>query len=616
MAYVALYRKYRPRNFDEIVGQEAIVRTLKNQVKSGKIGHAYLFCGMRGTGKTSTARVLAKALNCEHGPTDTPCNKCKNCIAINEGSMMDVIEMDAASNRGIDDIRALRERVNFPPSEGRYRVYIIDEVHMLTTEAFNALLKTLEEPPHHVVFILATTEPNKLPATILSRCMRFDFKRVQAREMLPHLKRITEENGVDAEEKALLLVARNSQGSMRDALSLLDKALSFGGNRLTFKDALSLFGAVGDDLLMEIARAAKSKNPGRILDVIEEVVNTGKDLVRFADDLMVLYRNMLMVSVGANRELVDVTDEEYGRLEALAKIYSTEEILNSLDLLKKAAGDVRWASQPRTVLEAAMVKLAMPELWTGDAGEAAKVRVLEQRVEELERRLKELLESPAISVQEEEKRAVDTAKSGENRAKKDADLAKVKENGGEKGKMAGEPLRDAVEEKSVEEEDMKGGPEKPEKLSEEAARLEGKPEVSEGAPGEEVRESPGGGKRKKDGTLEELKRKWRDVLEELEKSGKMALVNVMKECRVEPCDMKNGALFLSFEGFEGHKTLIEMQKKLIEEGIKSVTGLEFVIKGLKKNEVAASKDEDVSDEEFIRSAVELFGEDLVEIEDE
>ncbi|SHM71815.1 DNA polymerase-3 subunit gamma/tau [Caldanaerovirga acetigignens] len=593
MAYVALYRKYRPKDFDEIVGQEAIVKTLKNQLKSGKIGHAYLFCGMRGTGKTSTARVLAKALNCEQGPTDTPCNRCKNCTAINEGAMMDVIEMDAASNRGIDDIRVLRERVNFPPSEGRYRVYIIDEVHMLTTEAFNALLKTLEEPPRHVVFILATTEPNKLPATILSRCMRFDFKRVQGREMLPHLKRIAKENGIEADERALAFIARNSQGSMRDALSLLDKALSYGGNRLTFEDALSLFGAVGDDLLIDIAKAAKERNPGRILDVIEEVVESGKDLMRFVDDLMTLYRNMLMVEIGASRELVDLTDEDYDSLKALTKIYSIEEILNSLDLLKKAAGDVRWASQPRILLEAAMVKLAMPELWTGNTGEIARLAVLEERIEDLERRLKELIENPARLEQEKENEASETLND------------------------------DAEEECIIKGKDAKKAEEDAAGKNIEAAKISAKGEFSKSipiemgnSPGEKAAENPERQGQGDDMALEKLKAMWQDVLKELEKSGKMALVNVMRECRVEPIDMKNGMLVLSFGGYDGHKTLIEMQKKLIEEGIRSVTGLEAIIKGLKKNEeVAASKDEDVSDEEFIRSAVELFGEDLVELED-
>ncbi|MCG0275948.1 MAG: DNA polymerase III subunit gamma/tau [Thermosediminibacteraceae bacterium] len=577
MAYVALYRKYRPKDFDEIVGQEAIVRTLKNQLRSGKIGHAYLFCGMRGTGKTSTARVLAKALNCEQGPTDTPCNRCKNCVAINEGGMMDVIEMDAASNRGIDDIRALRERVSFPPSEGRYRVYIIDEVHMLTTEAFNALLKTLEEPPSHVVFILATTEPNKLPATILSRCMRFDFKRVQTREMLPHLKRISEENGVKAEEKALALIARNSQGSMRDALSLLDKALAFGGDKLTYKDALSLFGAVGDDLLFEVSRAVKSKSPGRILDIIDDVVNGGKDLLRFVEDLMVFYRNLLMVSIGASRELIDVTDEEYGELEVLAKDYSKEEILQVLDLLKKASNDVRWASQPRTVLEASMVKLTMPELWTGDAAWAARVKVLEQRIGELEKKLEELSVKSISSVTE----AIEVRP--------------------EEPELNSEKVGERAEDTPKEQVGSN------ERVAEESCDL----------PSEQPLESKNSREQKRENGLEELKEKWPEVLEELSKMGKKALVNVMQECGVKPFELQKGALFLSFEGFEGQKSLIDMQRKLIEEAIKNVTGMEVMVKGFKRTEAAASKDsEDISDEEFIRNAVELFGEDLVEMEDD
>ncbi|TYP52516.1 DNA polymerase III subunit gamma/tau [Thermosediminibacter litoriperuensis] len=570
MAYVALYRRYRPRDFDEIVGQEAIVRTLKNQIRTGRIGHAYLFCGMRGTGKTSTARVFAKALNCEQGPTDTPCNRCSNCQAINEGGMIDVIEMDAASNRGIDDIRTLRERVNFPPSEGRYRVYIIDEVHMLTTEAFNALLKTLEEPPEHVVFILATTEPNKLPSTILSRCMRFDFRRVQTRELVAHLKRISAENGVEAEEKALALIARSSQGSMRDALSLLDKALAFGGDKLTYRDALSLFGAVGDDLLFEVSRAVRQRAPGRILDIIEEVMGLGKDLLRFTDDLMGFYRNLLMVSIGAGRNLVDVTDEEYRELEALAKSYSREEILHILDLLKAASNDVRWASQPRTALEAAMVKLAMPELWTGETGTSGRIKALEERVEELEKRLEGLSRRPAAC------EAQDPDAGGAS-------------GGSETGSPApgGAPIRS---EKSLG------------VMSETVAAP-----PPEG--GEVRREGPGK-------ELLELKEKWPRVLEELARKGKMALVNVMEACRIEPVELQKGNLFLSFEGFDGQKALVEKQKNIIEEAIKNITGMQIAVKGFKKVEAAASRDsQDVSDEEFIRSAVELFGEDIVELED-
>ncbi|ADL08861.1 DNA polymerase III subunit gamma/tau [Thermosediminibacter oceani] len=570
MAYVALYRRYRPRDFDEIVGQEAIVRTLKNQIRTGKIGHAYLFCGMRGTGKTSTARVFAKALNCEQGPTDTPCNRCRNCLAINEGGMIDVIEMDAASNRGIDDIRTLRESVNFPPSEGRYRVYIIDEVHMLTTEAFNALLKTLEEPPEHVVFILATTEPNKLPSTILSRCMRFDFRRVQTRELVSHLKRISAENGVEAEDKALALIARSSQGSMRDALSLLDKALAFGGDKLTYRDALSLFGAVGDDLFFEISRAVKQRAPGRILDIIEEVVGLGKDLLRFTDDLMGFYRNLLMVSIGADRNLVDVTDEEYGELEALAKSYSREEILNILDLLKTASNDVRWASQPRTVLEAAMVKLALPELWTGETAPAARIKALEERVEELEKRLEGFSgSSPAYEAQKPDTGGASAGSQAENPV------------------TGGVPARTEVSREVT-----------PERAS---ARQTKSGEVRRENPGKE---------------LLELKEKWPRVLEELAKKGKMTVVNVMEACRVEPVELQKGNLFLSFEGFDGQKALIEIQKNIIEEAIKNITGMEIAVKGFRKAEEAASRDsKDVSDEEFIRSAIELFGEDLVEIDD-
>lgn len=279
MSYVALYRKYRPQTFDDIVGQSAVVTTLKNQLSSGKIGHAYLFCGMRGTGKTSTARVFAKALNCEKGPTPNPCNVCASCRAINSGSMMDVIEMDAASNRGIDDIRDLREKVNFAPSVGRYKIYIIDEVHMLTTEAFNALLKTLEEPPRYVVFILATTEPNKLPQTILSRCMRFDFTRISTTEIVERLRKVVRDLGIEAEDRALVEIARSSQGSVRDALSLLDKAVAYGEARLEHQDILTLLGAVNQEVYYDISKVVLQGKSGVLLEILDRLAKAGQGFV-------------------------------------------------------------------------------------------------------------------------------------------------------------------------------------------------------------------------------------------------------------------------------------------------------------------------------------------------
>lgn len=387
MSYVALYRKYRPQNFAEIVGQKAIVTTLRNQLKSGKVGHAYLFCGMRGTGKTSTARVFAKALNCEKGTTENPCNQCASCRAISNGSMMDVIEMDAASNRGIDDIRDLREKVNFAPSEGRYKIYIIDEVHMLTTEAFNALLKTLEEPPKYVVFILATTEPNKLPPTILSRCMRFDFTRIITTEIAGRLREVVKDSGVDVEDKAIIQIAGHSQGSVRDALSLLDKAMSFGGEKLVYEDVLTLLGAVSHEVFYDISKAVIKCDSSAILDIVDQIAKQGKDLFRFMDDLLQHFRNLLMICINVDRNLIDVIDEDYARLQEISKGYTKEKLLSILNILKDAANDVKWSSQPRIIVESTLVKLTLPALWEREEGYIARIQQLEQKVSYLEDQL-------------------------------------------------------------------------------------------------------------------------------------------------------------------------------------------------------------------------------------
>ena len=395
MSYVALYRKYRPQTFDDIVGQSAVVTTLKNQLSSGKIGHAYLFCGMRGTGKTSTARVFAKALNCEKGPTPNPCNVCASCRAINSGSMMDVIEMDAASNRGIDDIRDLREKVNFAPSVGRYKIYIIDEVHMLTTEAFNALLKTLEEPPRYVVFILATTEPNKLPQTILSRCMRFDFTRISTTEIVERLRKVVRDLGIEAEDRALVEIARSSQGSVRDALSLLDKAVAYGEARLEHQDILTLLGAVNQEVYYDISKVVLQGKSGVLLEILDRLAKQGKDLFRFLEDLLEHFRNLLMVSIDADRKLIDVIDEDYRELKKIAQGYTKEKLLSILGILKDAANDAKWSTQPRIIIEAALVKLTLLELWEEQEGYISRIQQLEEQLAAMQRLL-ENIKAPVL----------------------------------------------------------------------------------------------------------------------------------------------------------------------------------------------------------------------------
>jgi len=589
MPYIALYRKYRPRDFNEIVGQDAIVSTLKNQIKSGKIAHAYLFCGMRGTGKTSTARVFAKALNCGKGPTVDPCNECASCRAINNGSMVDVIEMDAASNRGIDDIRDLREKVNFPPSEGRYKVYIIDEVHMLTTEAFNALLKTLEEPPRHVVFILATTEPNKLPTTILSRCMRFDFRRVSSKELVRRMKKISVEMGVEAEDMALAQLARSSQGSVRDALSLLDKALAFGGSKLSYGDALNLLGAVSHEVFYEASRAALKKDGGRMLGIIDEIAARGKDLFRFADDLMEHFRNILLVTIGADRRLIDVVDEEYPELEKLAESCSREKILSMIDILKDAVSDMKWSSQPRIVLESAMVKLTLPELWEKAEGYISRIQDLERQVSALQEQVQAAKaaagagyaashqwdvpaggasEIAVAAPQRPEPAAAGNAPAAGAAAESfrpgSKDIPKNPQEAGGHNNAAPVQAHDNILEKP------EGG------QKNDASGPNGTDRVANSA-------SAPPAKKNDDMDADVLRQAtlaWPEVIEQLGKKRKKSLQTFIKTGEVRPCRMDGNKLLLS--GDEAYKEIILSDKHIIEEIVKNITGMDIYIKGFEQ----------------------------------
>ncbi|HAG11175.1 MAG TPA: DNA polymerase III subunit gamma/tau [Desulfotomaculum sp.] len=357
MAYLALYRKWRPQLFEQIVGQEHITKTLQNALLAEKASHAYLFCGPRGTGKTSTAKVLAKALNCRQRSGAEPCNVCVNCREVTTGASMDVIEIDAASHRGIDEIRELRDKIGFSPASGKYRIYIIDEVHMLTTEAFNALLKTLEEPPSHVVFILATTEPNKVPLTILSRCQRFDFHRLSSQHILGRLQEVIAETKAVAEEGVLYLIARYSEGSLRDALSIWDQVSALGGSKVTLDDIHQLLGTVREDLLDKAARALGSGDTKLLLEIVNSLVEQGKDLRTFVRELMAFLRKILLQLVSPNaKEELSLTERE--RIAGITGILGREQLLGLLQLLGKTEQEMKWSSQPRILLEVALIRAA------------------------------------------------------------------------------------------------------------------------------------------------------------------------------------------------------------------------------------------------------------------
>lgn len=356
--YLALYRKYRPKDFDEVVGQDHIVKTLINQIKFDKISHAYLFTGSRGTGKTSIAKIFARAINCTNLKNGSPCGECETCKSL-EGTNIDVLEIDAASNNGVDEIRELREKVKYPPVVGRYKVYIIDEVHMLSISAFNALLKTLEEPPKQTVFVLATTEVHKLPATILSRCIRFDFKLVPLDILTNHLNNILTKEGVKFEDTAVNVIARAGEGSVRDTLSIADRCVSFAGDNLTYQKVIDVLGVSERDILIKLTDIILKKDTGNALVLLDEVLSSGKRPLVFSNDLISYFRDLLLIfSLKEKaREIVVVKDDIFEQMKAQAVQENYAEILKAIEVLSSVEQELRYSAQPRIVLETAVIKI-------------------------------------------------------------------------------------------------------------------------------------------------------------------------------------------------------------------------------------------------------------------
>ena len=371
MAYIALYRQWRPGSFKDLVGQTAVSRTLSHAISAGRIAHAYLFSGPRGTGKTSTAKILAKSLNCEKGPTPEPCGVCKNCTKIADGTALDVFEIDAASNRGIDEMRDLREKVKFTPAEGRYKVYIIDEVHMLTTEAFNALLKTLEEPPAHVVFILATTEPHKVPATIQSRCQRFDFRRITVEEIEARLAYVAQEMKIPCEKEALRLIARQADGGMRDALSLLDQCASLDGDTLTAACVEENLGLIGHEPIYRLTKAIGERARGEVLETIAELLALGKDPMQILAELTLHLRSLMIYEAAGALAALNLADDTGAALEEQKALFTQAQIMAMIARLHEAMAELRWTPQPRITLEVALLSLCRENVEDGAEGAAA-----------------------------------------------------------------------------------------------------------------------------------------------------------------------------------------------------------------------------------------------------
>ena len=384
MSYTALYRRLRPKNFEQVIGQDHIVKTLKNQIQSDRISHAYLFCGTRGTGKTSTAKIFAKLLNCKEPINNSPCDKCSMCLAFNENRNLNIIEIDAASNNGVDDIRDIREEVKYPPTDGKYKVYIIDEVHMLSIGAFNALLKTLEEPPSYVIFILATTDPHKIPVTILSRCQRFDFKRVSNIDMVNTIKSYMVDENIDIDEDALYYIAKISDGAMRDALSILDQCISFYyDEKITLNKVLDIVGAVDNDIFFRFIDAIIDFSSIEVISIIDELIQNGRDISQFVSDLINHIRNLIVstISTEENKNL-DMSKENLEKLKVQASKIDAQYLIKLINEFSNIQANLKYSFDERIVLEASCIKLcsAVSEEDITDIKE--KIRFLEKKLEE------------------------------------------------------------------------------------------------------------------------------------------------------------------------------------------------------------------------------------------
>lgn len=383
MSYTALYRKFRPAEFQDVKGQDHIITTLQNQIRANRIGHAYLFCGTRGTGKTTVAKIFAKAVNCEHPVDGSPCGECAMCRAIASGASMNVIEIDAASNNGVDNIREIREEVVYRPTEGRYKVYIIDEAHMLSPGAFNALLKTLEEPPEYVIFILATTEAHRIPVTIMSRCQHYEFKRISIETITDRMKDLMDAEHVEVEEKALRYIAKAADGSMRDALSILDQCIAFYlGQKLTYDNVLEVLGAVDTDVFSRLLRSVIERDVSGVLDVVEELVMQGRELTQLTVDFTWYLRNLLLVKTSDNIEdVLDVSTENMMQLKEEAQMTEMDMLYRYIRIFSELSGQMKFATQKRVMLEVALIKLCTPAMENREDSLLDRIRAVEEKVE-------------------------------------------------------------------------------------------------------------------------------------------------------------------------------------------------------------------------------------------
>ncbi|CAM3409063.1 DNA polymerase III subunit gamma/tau [Marinicrinis lubricantis] len=574
MSHIALYRAWRPQRFADVVGQSHIIRTLQNALKDEKFSHAYLFSGPRGTGKTSAAKIMAKAVNCEHGPAAEPCNECEICRRITEGAVMDVQEIDAASNRGVEEIREIRDRVKYAPTEVRTKVYIIDEVHMLTTEAFNALLKTLEEPPPHVMFILATTEPHRIPATIISRCQRFDFRRVTLQEQVDRISHICAEENIQADARAVEYIARLSDGGMRDALSLLDQISSYTEGQISYEDVILATGGLAADQFKELASCIVSQRTADALSLIDRWMQEGKSAEQTMEHLIGYYQDLLLVQLVPEATRMTERIIDMSSFTDLAGQYGKDKIFEMIDILNRYHAEMKYAPNSKVLLEVAVMKLSTLSAHAGQVTaeaaapsvQSADVQKLLSRIEELEKHIKQL---------------------------------DVQQPGAGRGGSASSPSRPSAPSRSVVSRKLNLGP-----------FLENK------------------------GRIKELLPKWGQILGQVKERRITVHAWLMDG---EPVSMTDQHILVAFKNNIHRETTEKPQnKQIIEQVIQEVTGSPYQLETvmLKEWEQADSAKSDdsqpemlyleheqesedaIKQEDWIREAIQLFGEDLVTIKED
>jgi DNA polymerase-3 subunit gamma/tau len=553
MAYTALYREWRPKTFSDVVGQDHITVTLKNQILNHRIAHAYLFSGTRGTGKTSTAKILAKAVNCLNLQDGEPCNECEMCKKINAGISIDVIEMDAASKRRLEDIKDVIENVKYPPQEGKYKVYIMDEVHMLTQEAVNAFLKTLEEPPLNVIFILATTDPQKLPVTILSRCQKFDFRRIKSSEIFNRLRDIVSEQGIFADDRSLNLIARICDGAMRDALSILDQAISMGNGKVEYDDVVNMLGLVTNENLLKLTDSIIEKNVESSMRVIDDIVLSGKDIFNFIKDMIIHLRNLLMVKVSNNPEdVLDMSEENINLLKDQAQKIRVEEIMRDIRILQDAQEQSKWTKQSRIYLELSAIKMCKIEYDTSKEVILARLN----RLEEAFRQGKIKISNEKINAKLEKETV--PKKIGNTYRESSTEEHKTKNN------SSNDELQTANKENIY-------------------SKI----------------------------TLDIVKKSWKDILESLKSKHQMVLFAALTTGKVVKCE--KGIITIEYgKEYAFHKQRLEKNenRKIVEQVFSEVLKEKVMIRYIIEDEV---EDVSVSKEKLLK---DTFGEDIVEIFDE